>query len=44
MAKAMQTMGERYGVEFMFCSPRDTARIICELLGVDYEQDADCGA
>ena len=44
LAKAMQTMGERYGVEFMFCSPRDTARIICELLGVDYEQDADCGA
>ena len=40
LAKAMQTMGERYDVEFMFCDPRDTARIICELLGVEYEQDA----
>ena len=44
LAKAMRTMSDRYGVEFMFCDPRDTARIICELLGVGYEQDADCGA
>ena len=37
LAKAMSTMSERYGVKFMFCHPRDTARIICELLGVAYE-------
>lgn len=37
LAKAMSTMSERYGVKFMFCHPRDTARIICELLGVKYE-------
>ena len=37
LAKAMSTMEERYGVRFMFCHPRDTARIICELLGVAYE-------
>lgn len=36
LAKAMSTMSERYGVKFMFCHPRDTARIICELLGVAY--------
>ena len=41
LAKAMQTMSERYGVQFMFCAPKDSARIICELLGVEYEQDAD---
>lgn len=44
LARAMQTMGERYGVQFMFCDPRDSARIICELLGVSYEQDAEGGA
>ena len=37
LAKAMSTMSERYGVKFMFCDPRETARIICELLGVAYE-------
>ena len=44
LAKAMETMSIRYGVKFMFCKPRESAEIICELLGVDYEQDADCGA
>ena len=38
LAKAMFTMSERYGVNFMFCHPRDTARIICELLGVAYDE------
>jgi len=40
LAKAMQTMTERYGVQFMFCKPSETAQIICDLLGVEYEQDA----
>lgn len=37
LAKAMSTMGARYGVRFMFCRPTESARIVCELLGVDYE-------
>ena len=44
LAKAMETMSMRYGVQFMFCKPSETARTICDLLGVEYEQDADCGA
>ena len=36
--KAMETMGNRYGVRFLFCAPQDAARIVCELLGVDYEE------
>ena len=38
LAKAMQTMTERYNVKFMFCAPKDSARIICDLLGVSYEK------
>lgn len=38
LAKAMSTMAERYGVRFMFCNPHESARIICELLGVQYEE------
>lgn len=41
LMKAMQTMGERYGVRFEFCRPKDSARRICDLLGVEYEQDAE---
>lgn len=37
LAKAMQTMTERYGVVFLFCHPREAARVVCELLGVRYE-------
>lgn len=37
LAKAMQTMQERYGVQFAFCHPRDAARIVCERLGVEYD-------
>lgn len=44
LAKAMQTMSERYNVKFMFCAPKDSARIICDLLGVSYERDADSSA
>ena len=40
LAKAMETMQERYGVRFEFCAPRDAAEIICGLLGVSYERDA----
>lgn len=32
LAKAMAVMHERYGVDFMFCDPADTGRIIIELL------------
>lgn len=41
LVKAMQTMGERYGVEFRFCKPSESARIVCELLGVGYEENGD---
>lgn len=42
LARAMSTMHERYGVRFEFCNPHESARRICELLGVNYdiEQDA----
>lgn len=32
LARACQTMSERYGVEFLFCSPEDSGKIILELL------------
>jgi hypothetical protein len=34
----MQTMHERYGVEFMFCEPDEAAEKIMELLGVANER------
>lgn len=37
--KAMRTIEERYGCEFMFCSPEDSARVICELLNIVYERE-----
>ena len=43
LARAMSTMSQRYGVRFEFCDPHDTARIICELLGVSYERNAEGG-
>lgn len=42
--KAMSTMSERYGVEFEFCHPRDSARRICELLGVRYDDEQNAGS
>ena len=33
LAKAMETMSERYGVRFEFCEPKDAAKRIIELLG-----------
>lgn len=35
VAAIMRTLESKYGVRFMFCDKRDTARIICELLGVE---------
>lgn len=32
----MNTLEEKYGVRFQFCSKKDTARLICEYLGVPY--------
>ena len=32
LAKAMRTMSERYGVEFMFCRPEEAGKKILELL------------
>lgn len=32
LQKAMETISERYGVEFVFCSPEDSGRRIMELL------------
>ena len=44
LAKAMSTMSQKYGVRFEFCTPDEAAEMICELLGVKYEQDATGGA
>lgn len=32
LAMAMKTMSERYGVQFMFCAPKEAGRIIKQLL------------
>lgn len=32
LARACETMSTRYGVQFMFCKPEDSGRIILELL------------
>lgn len=32
LAKAMRTMSERYGVQFLFCSPEESGKRIIELL------------
>lgn len=37
MASRMKRLHDKYGAEFMFCSPFDSAKIICELLGVDVD-------
>ena len=43
LARAMSTMSERYGARFEFCAPHESAKRICDLLGVRYEQDAGSG-
>ena len=32
LAKAMRTMSERYGVQFLFCAPEESGGIVLELL------------
>ena len=32
LAKAMNTMSERYGVQFTFCTPEDSGRMVIDLL------------
>lgn len=36
--KIMRTIEDKYGTRFEFCTRNDTARRICELLGVEYER------
>lgn len=35
LSKAMQTVSERYGIEWQFCSKDKTAERICEILGIE---------
>ena len=37
LAKAMQTIAERYHIEWRFCDKADTARTICEILGIEVD-------
>lgn len=36
-ARVCRTMEEHHGVRFEFCTRADSARRVCELLGVDYD-------
>ena len=38
LRKILDALHERHGALFMFCDKRDTARIVCDLLGVRYDQ------
>jgi len=44
LSKIMATMEKEYGARFEFCNSMQSARRICDLLGVSYEQDAGGGA
>ena len=37
MARQIETMTARYGCEFRFCDPAESARTVCDLLGVPYK-------
>lgn len=39
LCKAMQTVAERYHIEWRFCDKADTARTICEILGIEVENN-----
>ena len=39
LCKAMQTIAERYHIEWRFCDKADTARTICEILGIEVESN-----
>lgn len=41
LQKAMETIAERYGVQFMFCAPEESAQRITEILAA-YEQTNGC--
>ena len=38
LCKAMQTIAERYHIEWRFCDKADTARTICEILGIEVDE------
>ena len=38
LRKIIDKLEYKHGVRFVFCDKRDTARRICEILGVDYEK------
>ena len=38
LSKTLRTMEERYGVVFEFCRPSESARRVCEILGIDYAE------
>lgn len=38
LSKTLRTMEERYGVVFEFCKPGESARRVCEILGIDYAE------
>lgn len=40
LARAMQTIQERYHIEWRFCDKRCTAKVICDILGLEVETDA----
>ena len=44
LSKIMTTMEQKYGARFEFCNSMHSAKRICDLLGVMYEQDASSGA
>ena len=35
LSKAMQTISDRYGVEWRFCAKSETVNVICEVLGIE---------
>ena len=41
LLKTLNTMEQRYGVFFEFCKPQDTARRVCELLGLEWLEVSD---
>lgn len=38
LSRIMQTMADKYGVEWQFCDKADTARTICEILGIEVNE------
>lgn len=38
LCKAMQTIAEKYHIEWRFCDKADTARTICEILGIEVDK------